>query len=113
MRITRSPFLSPPVWMRVPLGSREPEEHQVLVRMKRGRAEGVGSDVVEDGVGGAIFGFDVLVVVAALAGGEREVGEAEIGAVEHDDLVVLEDLHVHGGDANAFLEEDPVPASYS
>lgn len=75
----------------------------MLVRMKRGRAEGVGSDVVEDGVGGAIFGFDVLVVVAALAGGEREVGEAEIGAVEHDDLVVLEDLHVHGGDADAFF----------
>lgn len=47
---------------------------------------------------------DDLVVVSAFAGGEGEVGEAEVGAVKDDELVVVEELHVHGGDANGFLE---------
>lgn len=87
----------------------------MLVWSMRGRK---GSDVVEDGVGGAVFGphphggLVVVVVEAALAVGEGEVGVAEVGALKHDDLVVVEDLHVHGRDAYAFLEEDSGTAWY-
>lgn len=32
----------------------------------------------------------------------------KIGSVEHDDLVVMEKLHVHWGYANAWLQEIPL-----
>lgn len=61
------------------------------------RAESVGGEVVEDGVGGAVeFEGHVTGVEAAAAVGEGDVGWAEVGAVEDDDLVVVHHLHVHG-----------------
>jgi len=63
-------------------------------------AEGVGCDVVFDGVSGAVC-FENLFgeIVAARTVGESEVGKAEVGAVEDDDTVIVEELHVHGDDA--------------
>lgn len=60
-------------------------------------------------MGGAIFDEGgVAGVVAARAVGEGEVGGAEIGTVEDDEVVVVKELHVHGGDADAFVEETPL-----
>ena len=49
----------------------------------------------------------VIEVVAAAAGGEREIRWAEVGAIEHDDLVVMKKLHMHGRDADV-AEDEPV-----
>ena len=49
----------------------------------------------------------VIEVVAAAAGGEREIRWAEVGAIEHDDLVIMKKLHVHGGDADV-AEDAPL-----
>jgi len=74
-------------------------------------AEGVVGEVVEDGVGGAVeLEGEVAGVEAAAVVGEGDVGGAEVGAVEDDDLVVVHDLHVHGGDAYAPLQLHPVPS---
>ena len=63
-------------------------------------AEGVGCDVVFDGVSGAVC-FENLFgeIVATRAVGESEVGGAEVGAVKDDETVIVEELHVHGDDA--------------
>ncbi|KAI8002358.1 hypothetical protein LOK49_LG08G00343 [Camellia lanceoleosa] len=75
------------------------------------RAEGVGDDVVFDGMGSAVgFQNDVVGVESAFVVGERDVGGAEVGAVEDYDTVVGEELHVHGSYANVVFEEGP-PAS--
>jgi len=75
-------------------------------------AEGVGGDVVFDGVGGAVCFDDLFArVVAAAAAGEGEVGEAEVGAVEDEDGVGVEELHVHGDNADASLEKLPLAAA--
>lgn len=66
--------------------------------------EGVGGGVVEDGVGGAVELDGFVIAAAGFSGGEGEVGGAEVCPVEDDDLVVVEELHVHGGDADGFLE---------
>lgn len=34
----------------------------------------------------AIFGFDCLIVIAAVAMREREVGQSKVGAIKDDDL---------------------------
>lgn len=79
------------------------------VCLKEKRAEGVVGDVVFDGVGGAVCFDDLFVrVVAAAAAWEGEVGEAEVGAVENEDSVGVEELHVHGDNADAFLEKLPL-----
>lgn len=54
-------------------------------------ADGVGGDVVLNGVGGAVDG-----VVGAISGREGDVGGADIGSVEDEDAVGVEELHVHG-----------------
>lgn len=41
-----------------------------------------------------------LVVIAAFAVGKGEIRRAEVGSVKDDDFVVVEKLHVHGGDAD-------------
>ena len=41
---------------------------------------------------------------------EGEVRRAVVGTVEDDDFVVVEELHVHGGDAYTRLQEIPPPA---
>jgi len=46
--------------------------------------------------------------VAAAAAGEGEIGEAEVGAVEDDDGVGVEELHVHGDNADGFVEKLPL-----
>ena len=72
-------------------------------------AEGVGSRVVLGRVGRAVcLEGPVEGVVAAVAGGEGEVGWTEVGAVKDYDSVVGEELHVHGGYSDAFLEEPPL-----
>lgn len=71
--------------------------------------EGVLAYVVEDGVGGAVsLQGGVIGVLAALAAWEGDVGGPKVGAVEHDYLVVVEELHVHGGDADGGLQESPL-----
>ena len=37
----------------------------------------------------------------------REVGGSHVHAVEDDGLIVFEELHVHGGDADAGVEQEP------
>ena len=75
-------------------------------------AERVGGEVVEDGVGGAVeFQGEVAGVEAAAVAGEGDVGGAEVGAVEDHHLVVVHYLHVHGGDAYAALQLNPVATS--
>ena len=44
----------------------------------------------------------------AIYGGEGQVGESKVGAVEDDDAVVVEELHVHGDNADVFVEELPL-----
>lgn len=52
-------------------------------------SESVGADVVEDGVSGAVdSAYQVGGIVPTPAAGKRDVGGAEIGAVEHDDLAI-------------------------
>lgn len=46
--------------------------------------------------------------MTTVAVGESEVGRAEIGAVEDDDTVIVEELHVHSDDAYGFLEYLPL-----
>ena len=48
--------------------------------------------------------------MAAEAVREGEVGEAEVGAVEDHHRVGVEELHVHGHNADALLEDLPVAA---
>lgn len=77
-------------------------------------ADITGNDVVLEGVGGAVCDGSVAVVgvvvlAAAGAGGEGEVGEAHVRTVEEDDFVVLEELHVHCRDSDTFVEKNPLP----
>lgn len=55
-----------------------------------------------------VFQDGIMHIAAAQTRGERDVGGTVIGAVEHDDLVVAQELHVHGGDADACLQQLPV-----
>lgn len=73
------------------------------------RTEGVGDDVVEKGVSGAVgsVGFGRA---NAFAAGEGEIGGTHVGPVEDYDLVVFEELHVHGRDSDARMEKIPVAA---
>ncbi|CAL9063442.1 unnamed protein product, partial [Musa banksii] len=76
------------------------------------RADGVGGHVVLGGVGGAVDGEGpVAGVVPAAAAGEGDVGGAKVGAVEDDDAVVGQQLHVHRRHADAGLEKLPSPSS--
>lgn len=49
-----------------------------------------------------------ILVMSTLIAREGDIGGAHIGAVKDDDLVVVEDLHVHGGDAYAWSKENPL-----
>lgn len=73
------------------------------VGLDREGTECVGSDVVQDRMGGAIWLLNVVVCPALAVLREGDVGGAKVGAVKHDDLVVVHNLHVHGGDAYAAL----------
>lgn len=62
-------------------------------------------------MGGAVGGEGpVVLILPAAAAGEGDVGGTKVGAVEDDDAVVVEELHVHGRDADAGLEERPSAA---
>ncbi|VFQ63223.1 unnamed protein product [Cuscuta campestris] len=54
------------------------------------RANGVGSDVVLDGAGGAFGRTD-----GAVYAGDDKLGGSETDAVGDDDAVVVKELHVH------------------
>lgn len=59
-------------------------------------------------MGGAVdFEDGVVGVIAALAFGQGQVRFAEVGAVKEDDAVVVEELHVHGGNDGILLQEQP------
>ncbi|CAN6682784.1 unnamed protein product [Malus baccata var. baccata] len=75
-------------------------------------AERVGGDVVLNGVGSAVnFESGVVGILAAFTIGQGQVGHAKVGAVVDDDAVVVEELHVHGGNANVLLQEHPFAAA--
>ncbi|KAF2295863.1 hypothetical protein GH714_034681 [Hevea brasiliensis] len=92
--------------------STEPEEPVGIDRARRALGVGwngertnyFGSNAIEDRMCSAIFGFDGLIVIVAVTKREREVEQAKVGAIQEDELVVLEDPNVHGRDAYAFLE---------